>query len=227
MQNPASQNQPAPQAESSGPLNTISKRTHIPERLLWQNQMRPAFWTTASILSMIVNVILIIALIIVTTQLFAIKSLLDGLIGGLHGNFVAMDQAHIQTTINVKDTIQVNDTIPVVFTLPLQQETAVIVTQNTPVQGATVFLNGSPVRTDIILPKGMQLNIALNLNVPVNQTIPISLKVPIDLQVPVDIALDQTELHPPFVGLRTVVQPYKDMLDGLPNSWSEFFLGYK
>ncbi len=193
----------------------------IPQRYLWQGKIAPAFWSIASVFSLIVNLILIIVLIIMGRELFAIKGLVSGLIDGLHSNFLAMDQAHIRTMITVQDTIEVNDTIAVVFTLPLQQNTEVILTQDTPVRNATVFLNGSPVRTDIILRQGTPLNIALNLEVPVNQTVPVTLKVPINLQVPVDIPLNQTELHAPFVGLKNVVQPYKFLLDRLPGSWYE------
>jgi hypothetical protein len=37
--------------------------------------------------------------------------------------------------------------------------------------------------------------------------------VPVNLIVPVDIALNQTELHDPFVGLRLVVEPLYCLFD--------------
>jgi hypothetical protein len=221
-----------------------------PRRFLWQGQVGPAFWTVASILSLIVNVILIAIILTLLTQIFAIKKLVgDELVGGLYENFVKMDQAHIRTTIQVNDTIQVKDqiqvkdtivvedTMPVVFTLPLNQETTVILTRDTPVNDATVYLNGSPVTTDLVLRQGTKLNIRLNMDVPVNQTIPVKLNVPVDLHVPVnltvpvaltvpvDIPLAETELHEPFVGLQNVVAPYHKMLQDLPGSWSDIFCG--
>ena len=238
MQTPSS----APTTPKEPPRSQpkVEPRLNHPERFVWQGKILPAFWTTASIFSMVVNLILIIVLLVLGQQLFVLKGLVSGLIDGLHGNFVAMDQAHIRAVIPVNETIQVNDTMPVVFELPLKQQTEVRLTRDTPVPGATVFLNGSPVRTDIILRQGTLLNIALDLIVPVNQTIPVSLKVPVSLNVIVDIPLNQTELHQPFVGLKDVVSPYKTMLDGLPNSWYEtpfcgpltgwfcaFFLGAK
>lgn len=219
---PASQAKPA--SESPAPLPGY----------LWQGKPLPAFWTVGSTLSLILNVILIIMLLILGRELFALKSLVqDQLIGGLYKNFQKMDSSHIVTTIGVNDTIlvddmiQVNDTIPVVFDLALKQNTQVVLTRNTPIDNATVYLNGSPVRTDIMLPKGTELNISLDLVVPVNQMIPITLdvpvklKVPINLSVPVDIALDQTDLHKPFVGLQNVLEPYDSLLTGLPGSWAE------
>jgi hypothetical protein len=109
----------------------------------------------------------------------------------------------------------------VVFNLPLKQNTQVILTQNTPVKNATIYLNGSAVPLDLTLKEGTALNIALDLNVPVSTTIPVVLNVPVDLKVPVDIPLDQTDLHAPFVGLQGVVAPYRGLLGGLPNSWEE------
>ncbi len=193
-------------------------------RFIWQGKFGPAFWTVASILSLVVNVILIIVVLILARQLFTIKELVGGqLIGGLYKNFVKMDEARITTTVVVEDTILVNDTIPVVFTLPLKQQTEVVLAEDAPIKKATVFLNGAPVPTDIVLKKGTKLNIYLDLNVPVNQTVPVVLKVPVKLQVPVEIPLNSTELHEPFVGLQDVVAPYKKMLDPLPNSWGEAF----
>jgi len=188
----------------------------------WQRKIGPAFWTLTSLVSMIVNIVLVVALILIARQLFMLKEVIGtGLINGLYDNFVLMDDAHIQTTITVSDTIQVVDDIPVVFDLLLSQDTSVTLVQDTSIQGATVYLNGSPVTLDIVLPSGTPLNINLNLTVPVNQTIPVVLNVPVQLQVPVDIPLNQTQLHEPFTGLQGVVFPYREILQDLPDSWDE------
>jgi hypothetical protein len=191
-------------------------------RLFWTGRIGPAFWTIASLISLVVNLILILILVVVGFQLFSIKNLVTHqVIGGLHENFVKMDEAHIVTNITVRDTIQVVDTIPVVFDLPLKQDTQVVLTENTPIKNAHIWLNGARVPLDIVLPKGTELNIHLDIVVPVNQTVPVVLTVPVELQVPVDIALNQTDLHEPFVGLQEVVAPYYGMLTSLPNSWTE------
>jgi hypothetical protein len=218
----------APEASPAPPGSPVF------QNLVWQGKIFPAFWTVASVLSLTVNVILIVILVIAGRELFAIKSLVnDQLIGGLHSNFVKMDEANIRTTIQVndtiqvKDTIQVNDTIPVVFDLPLQQNTTVTLIADTPVRNATIYLNGQAVPLNLVLRRGTQLGIALDLIVPVNQTVPVQLTVPVDLQVPVslsvpvDIPLRETELHQPFVGLQNVVAPYQELLTGLPDSWGE------
>jgi hypothetical protein len=189
------------------------------QRLSYQGKFLPAFWTVASLISVIINIILVAVVISLGHHLFELKTIVsDGLVNGLYNNFVLMDKAHIVTTIPVETTIQVQDTIPVVFDLPLNQDTQVVLVQDTTINGATIYLNSAPVPIDITLPSGTPLQINLDLVVPVNQTVPVNLSVPITLQVPVDIALDQTDLHQPFVGLQGVVEPYRELMGTVPNS---------
>jgi hypothetical protein len=189
-----------------------------------------AWWNTfknvAILFSFIVNLILIIVLGVVVLQIFQIKNgILEPLVTGLHSSFVGLDQAHIITSIEVKDTITVADTIPVKLDIPLQQNTVVVLTQAVPLRANTSFtlrdgttLNGM---VSLSLPVGMQLPVSLNLNVPVDSTLPINLKVPIDLKVPVNIPLAETQLHDPFNKLRGLLDPYVRVLGNLPNSWGE------
>lgn len=172
----------------------------------WPNIQRervaPAFWTIASIFSMIVNVILVIVLLVVARQLFVLKRMVgDGLLGGLYQNFILMDQANIKTNVVVETEI------PVRFSLPVKTNTSVTLTEDTRINGALVTLNTGGLNitnapANIILPAGSLLPIALDITVPVDTTVPVT------LNVPVDIPLAQTELHNPFVGLQQVVSPY-------------------
>ena len=190
--------------------------------VVYQNKFAPAFWTVASVFSLVVNVILIAIILILGRQLFNLRSIVsDGLVGGLYTNFAKMDQAHILTNINVSSTIQVQDEIPVVFDLALNQNTEVILTEAASINQATIFLNGAAVPLDIILPSGTTLNIGMDMVVPVSTTVPVVLDVPVNLTVPVDIPLDQTELHEPFVGLQSVVAPYNQILSSTPSGWDE------
>ena len=169
--------------------------------LLQPATLLPAFWTVASALSFIVNVILIVVLLSLGQELFALKRMVgDGLIGGLYTNFILMDQAHIKTNIAVSDNIPIN------FTLPISQDTVVTLTQPTRINGAQVSLTSGGVAinspANITLPAGTKLPVHLELTVPVNTTVPITINVPVDIQ------LDQTDLHKPFIGLQQVLSPY-------------------
>ncbi|MBI3243757.1 MAG: hypothetical protein HYZ49_15845 [Chloroflexi bacterium] len=193
--------------------------------------MNDTFKNFAIMFSFVVNLILVVALVVLGLSLFEIKRAIAGpLIGGLHDNFVAMDQAHIETTIPVNTTILVNDTMPVVFDLPLNQNTNVTLSEDTLITGASVTINGgilqlSNAPTTIILPKGTVLPVTLNLTVPVSQTIPVALTVPVNIPVAVDIPLEQTELHQPFSSLRNLFAPYNDVVQQLPDSWLQLFTG--
>ncbi len=199
--------QPAPQLQSNArPAQT--------------GKFGPAFWTIASVFSLIVNIILVVILIALASQLFALKKLVqDQLLGGLYGNFVKMNEAHIRTTIPVQTTV------PARFDLPLNTTTMVTLTENTVIPRATIYdfrsgtLTITNANANIILPAGTQLPIALNLTVPVDQQIPVS------LNVEVDIPLSQTELNEPFVGLQEVVKPYYNLLGEVPDTWQEALCG--
>lgn len=201
--------------ESDKPVRVVRRRRWI--RL---ETVGPAFWTVASLVSMVVNIILIVILITLGQQLFALKTIVqDQLLGGLYSNFQQMDQAHIRSTIPV------NAEVPAKFDLPLNTETVVRLTADTTIKGATLYdLEAWPLyiaraKMNIILPAGTELPVALNLIVPVDQ------KIPVDLQVNVDIPLNQTELHQPFVGLQEVVKPYYTLLEDLPDSWQIIICG--
>lgn len=204
--------EPTPELEPIRPLRRRPRR----RRWLWQNHFSPAFWTITGVLSLIVNVILIVTLILVGQELFSVRALVLDLVTGLHSNFVKMDTAHIQTTI------QVNAQIPVVFDLPVKTNTTVILTEDTNLPNTNVSLSTGGLTitnapANITLPAGTHLPIALDI------TVPVSTMVPVQIPVAVDIPLAQTELHEPFVGLQNVVKPYQDLLAQLPTSWADVF----
>src|SRR4051812_9035040 len=94
--------------EPTAPAGTAGP---APARWVWQGKMPDAFWKAATIFSLVMNLGLVIVLISLALLLFQIKSaMVQPLVTGLHTNFVAMDGAHIVSTIAVNDTIRVVDT---------------------------------------------------------------------------------------------------------------------
>lgn len=171
-------------------------------------------WNVASVISLAVNAILLIALIVLVINLssfgMSMSAMVDlgsDLLGGLYGNFEKMDRAHINTDI------EVNTAIPVRFDLQLNQQTNVVLSQDTTVKNALVtletgVLNITRANSTIVLPQGTILPIVLNLTVPVDTTVPVT------LYLPLDIPLDKTQLHEPFTGLQEVIKPFYCMIDG-------------
>jgi hypothetical protein len=167
----------------------------------------PAFWTIASVLSLLINLIMIIILLLGWANMQSLNHNLGSamnignyLLGGLFTNFEKMDRAHITTTIPVETTI------PVKFDLQLNQETNVVLSRDVTINNALVTvrtggLNITNALTTIVLPQGTILPVVMSLTVPVDQVVPVG------LTVNVDIPLEQTQLHEPFVGLQEVIKP--------------------
>lgn len=173
----------------------------------------PRFWTIASVISLTINGITLLALLITAFVLIrnglgvsALLNMGNSLLGGLYTNFEKMDRASIQTNV------EVNTTIPVQFDLQLNQQTNVVLSQDVTIENALVTvntggLNITRANTTIVLPQGTTLPVVLNLTVPVDTTVPVT------LNVPVNIPLNQTELHEPFTGLQDVVRPFYCMIN--------------
>jgi hypothetical protein len=189
-----------------------------PEPRRWRFKFLPAFWTIASILSLTVNIILIIALLIAYQMLDRILGLqtygvgqASGLLGGLYTNFVKMDQATIATTIPVDAVIPLNIEVPVQKTTQITlADTAVIPNAHVRINTGELSINANAVVT---LPAGTPLTVSLDFPLTVQNSIPIH------LDVPVNIPLNQTELHEPFVGLQQVVRPWYCLIE--PNALLE------
>jgi hypothetical protein len=183
-----------------------------------KDQYKSAFWTVTGTLSLVVDAILIAVVIILlfyvgrlNIQMNELKSLSSvplQTVSGLYNNFEKMNAAHIITSIPF-DT-----EIPVQFDIQINQQTEVVLSQDTPINGARVTLTTggleiSSAPANIVLPAGTRLPILLTLTVPVNKS------VPVHLLVPVDIDLATSELGVPFTGLMDVLEPLYCMLDPL------------
>ncbi len=212
--------QPTParraEAKSPKPAERVRAEEREPVGPSRKPRFGPAFWTITGTLSLIFNLALIVIVVILVgivaklnlklNEMLALASLPEETVRGLYENFVKMDQAHIRASIPVTAEI------PVQFNLDLNTQTEVVLSQDTPISQARVTLttgglNITNAPANIILPAGTRLPITLTLTVPVDK------KVPVTLIVPVDIALSETDLHEPFVGLQTVVEPLYCLLN--------------
>ncbi len=197
-----------PKAEPKAKPVTTTKPNYSEWRFL------PAFWTIASVISMLVNIGVVIALVFVIYLLGGTRAALafaqsqaNGLLGGLYNNFVKMDAASIETVIPVDAVIPLNITVPV------QTSTNIALAEDVVIPNARVdiTIGGSErlnldANATVTLPAGTPLTVTLDFPLQVQNSIPIH------LDVPVNIPLNQTDLHEPFVGLQKVVEPYYCLL---------------
>jgi hypothetical protein len=240
---PQADYQPIPESESNSYVNERIKRAFDRVKLFlkdtqnyyrrsprlqkfsYQGKYLPAFWTVACIFSLMVNIILIAILISFGHNFFAFKALVaDGLVNETSDSLAMMDKAHIVTTVPVQTTVQLQDNLPVVFDLPINQSTQLSLAQDTRISGATIYLNGAAVSTDLTLPAQTLIQANFNMTIPVNTTVPMSETVQVSLQVPVDIAINQTDLHQSIVGLQGAIEPYQTVMSSAFNSPKEFSL---
>jgi hypothetical protein len=240
---PQAEYQPIPESESNSYVNERIKRAfdrlklffrdtqnyyrRSPrlQKISYQGKYLPAFWTVACIFSLMVNIILIAILISFGHNFFAFKALVaDGLVNETSNSLAMMDKAHIVTSVPVQTTVRLQDTLPVVFDLPINQSTQLSMVQDTRISGATIYLNGTAVSTDLTLPAKTLIQADFDITIPVNTTVPISVTVPVSVQVPVDIAINQTDLHQSIVGLQGAIEPYQTVMSSAFNSPKEFSL---
>ncbi len=207
------------------------------------------FWSRirefAIVFSFVVNVILVLVVLVLLTQVLTIKNqIVEPLVYGLDKSFASLGDATISTTIPIRQQLPVKfnlpvrfDTpakfnLPVMFKLPLNQETTVTTLTPTHIStkvnlslGAFGRIN-APV--DLDLPAGTPLRVRLNMDIPVsttvavNQMIPVSTTVAVNQMIPVvfdqsaQIKLGPSGLSPVVAQLRGVVKPYVVIMQSLP-----------
>lgn len=172
----------------------------------------PAFWTVASIISLLFNVVLVVLLVGLLRNIAGLDAtrLGSGVLGGLYSNFERMDQAHIKTSI----PIQTN--IPLDLNVPVQTTTGITLAKAVSIPGAHVTINTALFNIDapanVTLPAGTSMEVTMAFSVPVRADVPVS------FSVPVDIPLQQTDLHPALVGLQDTIRPIYCMVTPLAQS---------
>jgi hypothetical protein len=197
-----------PPASPPEPASSTLEVEPKPTRL----KLLQAFWTFASVLSLVVNVILIAILLASLRMLGAIQltanDQVSGLLGGLYTNFVKMDEATISANIPV-DAI-----IPLNIVVPVQTTTRITLAENVVIPNAHVRINTGALNIDADATVTLPVNTPLTVNLDFPLTVQNS--IPVHLDVPVTIPLKQTELHEPFVGLQKVVEPFYCLVE--PNA---------
>lgn len=166
----------------------------------------PAFWTIASIISLLFNVVLLVLVIGLLRSFSSLdaSAVGTGMLGGLYSNFERMDQAHIKTTIPVQTTV------PLDLTVPVQTTTGITLAKAVSIPGAHVRINTALFNIDapanVTLPAGTSMDVTMSFAVPVKADLPVA------LSVPVDIPLHATDLHPALVGLQDTIRPVYCMM---------------
>ena len=187
--------------QSSAPTQGPQIATNTLSQTPGNNRFLPIFWTVASIISLMFNLILVIIVAVLLRDLgsFNAAGLGQGLLGGLYSNFERMDQAHIKTVLSMQTNLPLN------LAIPVQTSTSITLAKAVSIPDAHVKISTASLNIDapasVTLPAGTALDVVLNFAVPVQTNVPVS------LNVPVDIAVQDTDLHPAIAGLQDSIKP--------------------
>lgn len=175
---------------------------------------RQAMWNALKnitiVISLVVNTILIIALLVIVTQIGNIKATLYSVFNQLDTAFVSLG------TANIQEIIRINQMVPVQFDLPIDQQGVAIILRDVPLTiPATFVLGGS----------GGTINGTVSLALPAGTSLPlrISMTVPVDNEIPVvfdqaiSIPLGARGLGPTINELRAVTLPLLELISTLPD----------
>jgi hypothetical protein len=209
---PAAVSSAAPSTVSIVPATSAATPAQAP--LEQPHKSRPRkFWDAAKTLtlitSMIINLILIAAIVILANQVGSIKMTLNNVLGQLDSAFEGLGQAVIN------DTIKIEQQVPVRFDLPLKQDTVVTTQSAVPINTQATFslgqfgsINGT---VSLQLPAGTSLPVHLELTVPVSNSIPVV------FDQPVSIPLADKGLGPVVAKLRAALSPIISLVQQLPD----------
>ncbi len=163
------------------------------------------------VISLFVNLILIVVVLVLVSQIGAIKATLNGVLTQLDTAFSSLGAAVIQ------DNIHIDQRVPVRFDLPINElpgtatttEPVPLVIPATFSLGGFGQINGT---VSLALPAELRLPVRISMIVPVNNEIPVVF----DQQVA--IPLGQKGLGPVIDQLRGVTVPLLQLVDGIPDA---------
>jgi hypothetical protein len=178
----------------------------------------PAFWTIASLISMVVNVVLLALVLILFDMVGVLQQTandqVSSLMGGLYQNFEKMERATITRTIPVDANIPLNITVPVETT------TRITLATDTVIPNAHVFISEGGITINAPARVTLPANTALNVNIERFDLL-VQNTIPVHLDVPVNIPLRETELNEPFIGLQDVIEPWYCLVEPNANVMGE------
>ncbi|HEY4689820.1 MAG TPA: hypothetical protein VIK33_10940 [Anaerolineae bacterium] len=164
----------------------------------------------AIVLSLIINLTLIVVVLVLVSQIGAIKATLNSVLTQLDNAFASLGTAVIQ------DSIHIDQRVPVHFDLPISQDISAVTTAPIPLAlpasfslGAFGQINGT---VSLALPPDLVLPIRIGMTVPVNTEIAVI------FDQPVVIPLGQRGLGPVIDQLRSVTRPLLQIVRSLPDS---------
>lgn len=176
------------------------------------------FWNAVKnlslLVSMIVNLVLIIVVVILLSQVGNIKMTLASVLGQLDSAFEGLGASTIQ------DSIAISQQVPVNFILPLDQDTTVVTTGPVPINVPATFSLGPYGTINGIV--SLQLAPGTALPVHISMSVPVSNSIPVVFKQPIAIPLADKGLRPVVEKLRSAIGPLITLVQDLPDRFVIF-----
>ncbi len=177
-----------------------------------------ALWKGLTLISLLLNVILLVGLFALGQRFFAFKQQVAmPLVESLERSLSTLEGARIKTQVVV------DQDIPLSFELGINQETVVTLARPVRIEGANLniqsvgFSLNAPAVVE--LPAGTQLPLTMEISVPVD------VQVPLSLSVPVEIPLAQSDIYTSLQDLQRNVRPSAEAMQAAPDCWQMLLWG--
>lgn len=176
------------------------------------------FWRTLTVVSVVLNLIMIFVLIALGNSLIGFASAFDSSIIDEVSKAMSFEEGATLST-----SIHVQDQVPLTLEVPLKRNTVVTLSEPARFDGASISIRSATLSIDapasLTLPVGAELPLALDLSVTVDTV------VPIDLTVPVEFPIAESEVGDSILAMQGLIEPYRSIVSEMPACWQMLLWG--
>ncbi|MEE9507717.1 MAG: hypothetical protein V3V44_00380 [Anaerolineales bacterium] len=176
------------------------------------------FWRSLTVVSVVLNLILIFVLIALGNSLIGFASAFDTSVIDEVAKAMSFEEGATLST-----SIRVQDQVPVTLEVPLNRNTVATLSEPARFDGASISIRSATLSIDapatLTLPAGAELPLALDLSVTVDTVIPI------DITVPVEFPIAESEVGDSISAMQGLIEPYRAIVSEMPACWQMLLWG--
>jgi hypothetical protein len=176
------------------------------------------FWRALTVVSVVLNLILIFVFIALGNTLIGFASAFDTSVIDEVAKAMSFEEGATLST-----SIRVQDQVPVTLEVPLNRNTVATLSEPARFDGASISIRSATLSIDapatLTLPAGAELPLALDLSVTVDTVIPI------DITVPVEFPIAESEVGDSISAMQGLIEPYRAIVSEMPACWQMLLWG--
>jgi hypothetical protein len=210
--------QESDQTVSKNPFTNL--QTLLKGKLPQINLRKPGdnFWKSLTVVSVVLNLVLVFALIAMGNSFFEVRSILFKFVSDSAAKAVEIGEgASLSTSVHIQDQV------PLTVEVPLKRNTIVTLSEPAQIDGTSISIRSATLSIDapasLTLPVGAELPLALDTSVTVDTIIPL------DLTVPVEFPLAGSAIGDSLNAMQGLFEPYQPVVSELPGCWQMLLWG--